>query len=284
MSVRSLLSAIIITWNSQRYIVGCLRSLAAEAKRRPMELFLIDNASTDGTLQVASEILTHSPFEAIHVIRLRRNHGTTRSRNLAFRKAAGEHVLVLDSDTELLPGAIEALITSAREPRVGIVGPRLISPDGSTQAASKRFPTMRTKLLKILGGTLLHGLAEADELYSRSIYDGDRSYEVDYCISATWLVNTVAMKEVGLLDERIFYAPEDVDYCLRMWMHGWRVLYNPIAHVIHHTQRMSYRSISIMASHAWGLLYYFYKHRYFWSRDSLYRRLRKRSSQESTTL
>lgn len=276
-----LLSAVILTWNSRSFITGCLEALAREAARWPIELFVVDNGSTDGTAQLASEFLTRSAFRSTRVIRLHANFGTTRSRNLAFREATGESVLVLDSDTEVLPGAVEALVGASREGhRVGIVAPRLLAPNGTTQAACKRFPTLRTKLLKVMPVSLLRSLADADELYPRSVYEGDTLFDADYCISAAWLVNRSAMQDVGLLDERIFYAPEDVDYCLRMWARGWRVVYNPNARVIHHTQRVSYRSVRMMGIHARGLAYYFRKHGYLWSREGLYRRLHQGNSHE----
>jgi len=123
----------------------------------------------------------------------------------------------------------------------------------------------------------LQRLGEAAELYPRELYSKDfkEILRVDHCISACWLVRREAIEEVGLLDERIFYAPEDVDYCLRMWLNGWEVLYVPTAEVVHHTQRRSHRSMRMAWVHAKGLFYYFRKHRYWLSRKNLYHRIKE---------
>jgi GT2 family glycosyltransferase len=87
-------------------------------------------------------------------------------------------------------------------------------------------------------------------------------------------VRRKALDEVGLFDERIFYSPEDVDLCTRMWLKGWRVIYNPDATVIHYTQRLSKRSFRIALSHTKGLFYYFTKYGYWFKREKLYEKFR----------
>jgi len=274
-----LITAIILTWNSRGHVGRCLDTLERTAAGMPVEVFVVDNGSTDGTADIVAARSPATRFAAFHLIRLATNRGTTWSRNLAIRQSRGRYLLVLDADAEVLPGAVETLVGEVRDQaRVGIVGPRLLGPDGSTQPGCKRFPTLRTKILKVLPGAQPQGLARDDELYAQALYEGDAVRDVDYCISAAWLVNVAAVREVGLLDEQIFYAPEDVDYCLRMWQQGWRVRYHPGARVIHHTQRASYRSVRMMLLHAWGLVHHFRKHRYLWSRESLYRRLPRGTS------
>lgn len=230
----------------------------------------------DGTPEVLSRLAREIP--ELRTIQLKRNLGTTVSRNIAIRASRGEYVLILDSDTEILPGALEALYkTLDGVPRAGIAAPRLLYSDGSVQPSCKRFPTAPLKVCKFVPISLLQRLGEKAELYPREVYSKGfkETVRVDHCISACWLVRREAIEAVGLLDERIFYAPEDVDYCLRMWLAGWEVLYVPSAEVVHYTQRRSHKSLRMAWVHAKGLLYYFRKHKYWLNRRSLYQRISK---------
>ncbi|MCD6193940.1 MAG: glycosyltransferase family 2 protein, partial [Candidatus Aminicenantes bacterium] len=85
---------------------------------------------------------------------------------------------------------------------------------------------------------------------------------VDHAISACWFFRKDLINEVGGLDYRIFYAPEDVDFCLRIWKRGKKILYYPNFEVIHFTQQLSYKCSIITFQHVWGLIYFFFKHRY----------------------
>jgi len=272
------ISAVILTWNSARYIERCLRTLIEDAHRADLasEVFVVDGGSTDGTLEILSRLAQETA--ELQVIELGRNLGTTVSRNIALKRARGNYLLVLDSDTEILPGALKTLWKALEENyQAGIASPRLLYSDGSVQPSCKRFPTALIKICKFLPFSWLQRLGEKAELYSPEVYsEGFKDVVwVDHCISACWLVKREALETVGLLDEKIFYAPEDVDYCLRMWLAGWEVVYVPTARVIHYTQRRSHKSLHMAWIHARGLAYYFYKHRYFLTRRRLYRRIRQ---------
>lgn len=277
-----MISAVILTWNSARYIERCLRSLLGDARGTgvELELFVVDGGSSDGTPRILSRLAKDIP--GLRTVQLGKNLGTTVSRNIAIRKSRGEYVLILDSDTEILPGALGVLCRALEGiPRAGIAAPRLLYPDGSVQPSCKRFPTAPLKVCKFVPVSWLQRLGGKAELYPREVYNRDfkEVLRVEHCISACWLVRREAIEKVGLLDERIFYAPEDVDYCLRMWLAGWEVLYVPSAEVVHHTQRRSHKSLRMAWVHARGLLYYFRKHRYWLSQRSLYRRINRAAAQ-----
>jgi GT2 family glycosyltransferase len=97
---------------------------------------------------------------------------------------------------------------------------------------------------------------------------------VDYVIGACQVIRRVALERVGLLDEWIFYGPEDIDFCLRLRASGWHVVYNPDATILHLERRVARSFFSFLGwQHLWGVLYYFCKHRYLFSRRRLYARL-----------
>jgi len=277
-----MISAIILTWNSAKFIEKCLQSLIADGHHANLkiEIFVVDGGSTDGTLEILDQLAKNIP--ELKVIELGKNLGTTVSRNAAIRESKGEYILILDSDTEILPGTLETLHqVLSNSPRVGIAAPRLLYSNGTIQPSCKHFPTIFLKAFKFVPLRMLQRLGERMELYPREIYD--RNFKdilrVEYCISACWLVRRQAMNAIGLLDEKFFYAPEDVDYCLRMWLGGWEVLCVTTAEVLHYTQRRSYKSAQIAWIHAQGLIYYFWKYRYAFSRRRIYKRIRKVAKQ-----
>lgn len=272
-----MISVIILTWNSEKYIESCISSLFIDVKEsgEEVEIFVIDGGSSDRTPKILDQLKTK--YLNFNPIKLEKNLGTTVSRNIGIRESSGEYVFILDSDVEVQAGTLRILIeTIEDEKRIGIVAPRLLLPDGSVQSSCKRFPTVNIKLCKFLSLEKTKEIAKKDELYDPKVYNKEfaQIIEVDHCISAAWMVNREAINDVGLLDENIFYAPEDVDYCLRMWLKGWKVVYNPSAIVIHHTQRASYKKRKVAWIHAKGLLYYFRKHGYWLNRKKIYAKIR----------
>jgi len=272
-------SVIILTWNSEKYIGNCINSVFIDAgfSGIKIEVIVVDNGSNDGTIEIL-EKLQKKYYKDLEVLKLRKNYGTTISRNMGIRKSAGKYIFILDSDTEVQPGTMAKLIkTIESEKNVGIAAPRLVYADGSIQPSCKKFPTAKIKFFKTLPFNKFHEIAKKEELYDPKVYlsDFDKIINVDYCISAAWMVNRKTIEDVGLFDENIFYAPEDVDYCLRTWLKGWKVVYDPKAKAIHYTQRLSHKNFKMALSQIKGLLYYFIKYRYIFNRERIYRKIRK---------
>lgn len=254
------ISFIILTWNSENYIKKCVDSLIHSVGNRQLvyEIFIVDNGSTDRTPFIISEIekLYHGKIKGIF---LKNNTGTTYSRNLALRKAKGRHIAILDSDIEIAYGTIEKLMyVLDSDKRAGLVAPRIIYPDGRLQKSIDKFPSVFSKLIRFFF------LRKIEALENSKVMDLNVK-EVDYAISAMWIFKKELLDNVGLLDEKIFYAPEDVDYCLRIWKMGYKILYVPEVFIIHHAQEISrrFKINQALINHLKGLIYYFRKHRYF---------------------
>lgn len=276
-----LVSVIILTWNSEEYVDKCIKSVLEDAilSKIKIEIIVIDNGSSDKTLEIL-EILKKE-YQDLKVIKLERNYGTTVSRNIGIRKSKGKYIFILDSDTLILKNVLSTLIeTIEQAKRVGIAAPRLIYPDGNIQKSCKRFPTAKIKIFKYLPFKKLRNIAEKEEVYSKEVYQPNfrEIIEVDLCCSAAWMLNREAINEIGLFDENIFYSPEDVDYCLRMWLNNWKVVYNSKIKVMHYSQRLSYKNPKITFSHIQGLIYYFKKYKYLFNRNKIYKHIKKRQS------
>lgn len=258
-------SFVVLCRNSAAYIERCIRSLDRQSPQEHAdEIIVVDNGSSDRTVATITALAASRPW--LTLVALDRNYGTTRSRNIGVTHAVGRYIAFVDSDAELPPGTADRLIaTAAATPRAGIVAPRLNYPDGRLQLSVDVFPTVTRKVQRRLALRKI----EAAEQPRAGVHD------VDYAIAACWLMPRAVVDRVGPLDEAIFYAPEDVDYCIRVWAAGFRVLYDGDAVAIHHAQEISRTLVPSRAalSHAAGLVYLFRKHRYAVARRALYRRI-----------
>ena len=258
------ISFIILTWNSEKYIKKCLRSID-EITRFNTKIYVIDNGSQDGTVSLLNQMkdqLLHAHFERIL---LASNSGTTVSRNLGLKKACkdSQYICVLDSDTIVNESAMTQLLEIlSTDPTIGIVGPVLQGMDASIQNSGRAIPTLSLKLLKVLPSKKLR----EREIRKEQIPKKQDVTNVGYLMSACWVMPASLIQEIGFLDENIFYAPEDVEYCMRTWRYGYRVCYVKNASIIHVWQRLSRKKV--FSKHNWehvkGLLYLFHRyHCYF---------------------
>ena len=261
-------SAVVLSFNSKRYIETCVRSLVESYDGCGLsgEIFVVDNGSLDGSVEILRRL--QAQFGALlKVIYLPANVGTTRSRNMALREARGRSLLILDSDAYLNAPALRAMLAYQQaHPKAGLVAPKLIFPSGKFQLSVDTFPTVARKAQRFFA---LRKLEEREPPRTTG--------PVDYAISACWLLSRSAVEATGLLDERIFYSPEDVDYCIRLWRAGFQVHYLPEVSVVHDAQEISRpKGLGInryTVRHAKGLMYLFAKHRYAITLGGLYRRL-----------
>ncbi len=251
------LSFVILTWNSEKYIAKCLSSIVISLESSPLnyEVLIADNGSQDNTIKVIKE----QTGTKIRLIEIGRNTGTTYPRNLAVKKAKGEYICIIDSDVEIFPGTIETLLSDIKKKTsVGLVVPKLIYPGGNLQKSTDQFPTAFQKVYRYFFLKKIEDRENKKKNHLTPIF-------VDYAISALWVIKRSIFIKVGMLDEKIFYSPEDVDFCLRLWKAGYKVFYDPTIVAIHHTQEISrgFKFNFAFIQHIKGLGYYFLKHRYF---------------------
>ena len=265
-------SAIILSFNSAPYLEKCVPALvrAFEASDEPNEMWIVENGSTDGSVALLEQYERDHPG-LVNGIYCPHNTGTTVSRNQGLRRATGRYILIIDSDVEVPVGTIEPLIERLdADPGLGILAPRLMYPSGNLQISTDVFPTVTRKLQRFWALKAMERAAETDD-------EGMQERLVDYAISAFWLFRRELLDRVGRFDERIFYSPEDVDYCLRVWQAGYKISYVPSVHAIHDAQEISrgFKQKLFTWSHAKGLLYLFRKHGYALNHNWLYKRLNR---------
>lgn len=266
-------SVVILTFNSKRYIETCLNSLidSFAELNASYEIFVIDNGSTDGSCEITESIRDNRQAN-IHLTAFPKNTGTTYSRNVGLRLAKGKNIIVMDSDAYANPEAIKGLAQYLDDnPQCGLVVPKLTYLDGRFQLSTDSFPTLQRKAERFL---FLKKM-EQDDTEPMS-----GEHKVDYAISAFWMFPKRALDKVGVLDEKIFYSPEDVDYCLRTWEAGFNITYLPEYKLVHDAQELSrgFKINKFTFLHIQGLLYYFLKHRYCFNLKRLYARIGRHTS------
>ncbi|WP_455137356.1 glycosyltransferase family 2 protein [Thermophilibacter sp.] len=253
---------VILTWNSERVIGPCLESvLALECGH--LEVWVVDNGSTDSTPRILSVLASRDP--RLHVMSESENLGTTVSRNRALRLVGPDtdYVCVLDSDTVVNQAAFDEMAAAlAADPSIGVVGPTMSDSSGAVQLSGRALPTLGIKIGKACPlGRAAERAAECERPHA-PVVGGLQN--VGYLLSACWLMPRSSLDRVGLLDEAIFYAPEDVDWCLRCHEVGLRVVHCPGAHIVHEYQRLSHKKLfsTTNLEHLKGLAHYFSKHHY----------------------
>lgn len=257
---RPRLSVIVVSFNCVDHVDRCLASLAPERELVDLEVILVDNQSSDGTLDLVRE--RHPWVEAVDA---GGNLGFSRSNNLAMERATGTHLLLLNPDTEIEPGALRAAVEELdRRPEVGMLGCKLVQPNGELDHACKRgFPTPASSLWHFAGLSKARPRSPRFAAYTAGHVDPDEASDVDAVNGAFMLVRREAYEQVGGLDERYWMYMEDLDWCYRFWEAGWRVTYWPGATVMHVKGGSSTKHRSWKANHAFHHgMWMFYDHHY----------------------
>lgn len=244
------ISLVILTCNQRELTLRCLRSLKSFIQDPSCELILVDNGSTDGTADAVQ-----TEFHFVKLIKLDTNRGVAAGRNVGLRQAVGRHLMILDNDTIADAQTIYALSDFLdRYPDVGMVAPRLVSPQGEIQTSYKRFPGLGVKIRNVIGSR--HNTGIATEAPATAT-------EPFYLIGAAQMFPREVYERAGGLDENIFYGPEDADFCMAVREQGLRVVYYPALTIIHDWQRATTKRIFSTAArrHAAGLFYFYNKHK-----------------------
>ena len=215
-------SVVVVTLNALPWIERCLESV------RGLETILVDDGSTDGTLEVARE-----RFPEARVVE-QENRGLGAGWNAGMRAASGRYLLILNADAWVVGDAVERLVAFAEaRPRAGLVGPRLRNPDGSLQRSVRGFPTPWRLATEYFFLRKLAPRSRALNAFYAGGFAHDEAREVDWVMGACMLVRREAVDEAGALDEDFFLFAEETDWCYRLRTAGWQVWFCPDAEVVH---------------------------------------------------
>jgi N-acetylglucosaminyl-diphospho-decaprenol L-rhamnosyltransferase len=221
------LSVVIVTWNGWEFLSECLDSLDRAVRRAgtlDLQVIVVDNGSEDGTRAGLA-----ARFAWAECVALAENAGFAAGANAGLRRASGRHAVLLNNDTQVGPGALEACVAYLdAHPEVGVVGPQLLGPDGRRQNSVHDEPSL-------IGEIVPHWLLQT--LWPRRHPSKRQAYRapvaVDAVLGACLVVRAEVLARVGLLPEEYFFFLEETDWCRAIRAAGWRVVHLPDVNVTH---------------------------------------------------
>jgi GT2 family glycosyltransferase len=219
------LSIIIVSYNVCDFLQKCIKSIVDAKINHAYEIIIVDNYSTD---ESSSKI--RGEFPAIIWFQNEKNLGFAAANNQGINLSKGQFILLLNPDTKVKTGSIEALLqVMLDDPSVGACGSKLVNQDGSLQLSCYPFPTLANEIVR------LHHL---EKLFPQTQYpidhwDNNLTYPVDNIQGASLLLRKAALDEVGLLDESFFVYTEEVDLNYRLKKAGWKNVYVPTSEIVH---------------------------------------------------
>ena len=241
-------AAVVVTYDALPWIEQCLDSL------RGVETVVVDNGSSDGTVDVVRE-----RFGDVRVIESE-NRGLAAGWNVGIRETDSRYVLLLNADAWLVGDALRRLGTFAdTRPRAAVVGPRLLNADGTLQRSVRGFPTLWRLATEYLFLRKLAPRSSALNSFYAGAFAHDAVREAEFVMGACMLARREAIAEVGLLDEDFFLFSEETDWCYRFHRAHWEVVFFPGAECVHvggaaHGGRFYRENLR-------GHLLFFWKHR-----------------------
>jgi len=235
------LGIVIVNYNTCDDLHNCLQSLRASTRRSTRRVLVVDNDSHDDSVTMAREAFA----DLAEVIETGVNGGYAYANNIGLRAlglaqgqpldALPRYALLLNPDTILPPEALDKVVAFMdANPDVGVLGPKLVRPDGSLDLACRRsFPTPAVSFYRLAGLSRLFPQSRTFGRYNLTFLDPDQQADVDSVVGAFMLLRTAALEQSGLLDEAFFMYGEDIDLCFRIKAQGWSVVYYPQVTVLH---------------------------------------------------
>ncbi len=222
-------SIIIVNWNTREILRDCLRSVYEHAGPVDFHVIVVDNASTDGSAD-----MVRSEFGKVELIANSDNRGFAAANNQGMAVATGRYVLLLNSDTLVLDGAIAKMVTCAdAHPDVAVLGCRVLNRDRSLQPTCFMYPSVLNVFLDV---TSLSKVAPRSRFFGRARmtwWKRDNVREVEVVTGCFMLVRREAVDRVGVMDDSFFMYGEETDWCYRFRKAGWKVLFAPCGEIIH---------------------------------------------------
>jgi len=222
-------SIIIVNWNTREVLRDCLRTVYEQTRKAPFEVIVVDNASADGSVDMVRSMFPQTLLLANSV-----NRGFAAANNQGIERAKGRYVLLLNSDTLVLDGAIDQMVSFAEaHPEAAVTACRVLNADRTWQPTCFLFPSA---LNLLIGALYLNKLFPRNRFCGRermTWWDGQETRAVEVVAGCFLLVRRAALEKVGVLDESYFMYGEEADWCYRFQKAGWQIVFTPTARIVH---------------------------------------------------
>ena len=224
------LSVVFLSYNTRDLTRQALNSVLAAAEGLEAEIFVVDNASADGSADMIA-----AEFPQVKLVCNEANVGFSAGNNVALRQVTGEYALLINTDTIVRRDALHAMVEFLdAHPEAGACGCKILDPDGTLQLDSRRgFPTPLAAFCKMSGLSRLFPKHPLMARYHLTHLDPEQTAEIEVLSGSCMMVRKAAMDQVGLLDEDYFMYGEDIDWCYRFHQAGWKIYYLPTTAIIH---------------------------------------------------
>lgn len=222
-------SIVIVNWNTSQITCDCLKSVYRQIGNINFEVIVVDNASTDDSVEVIK-----NEFPQVNIIQNPVNLGFAAANNQGITRAKGRYVLLLNSDTVVLDNAISKTVSFADDnPEAAVVACKVLNPDKTLQTTCFMFPSI---LNMLLSSTYLYKIFPKSRFFGRermTWWDRSNSRQVDVATGCFMLVRQDAIQQVGTMDEQFFMYGEETDWCYRFKQAGWKVMFTPVGEIMH---------------------------------------------------
>ncbi len=234
-----LISVVIVNYNVRDFLHNCLQSLRRSLHGMASEIIVVDNHSTDSSVEFLTPL-----FPEVQFLALKENIGFGKANNVGFAMAKGRYVLCLNPDTLLSEDTMQVMVEYMEQhPDVGLSGCKLLNGDGTFQLACRRgFPTPWVAFTRSFGLQSLFPKSQLFGRYNQTFRDVNATYEVDAVSGAFMFIRREALEQVRGFDPDFFMYGEDLDICYRVTLHGWKVAYVHTTSVIHFKGESTKRS------------------------------------------
>lgn len=224
------ISVIIVSWNAKTFLLQCIQSVLLQHSAHPMEIIVVDNASSDGSPEAVK-----NSFPTIKLICNEDNYGFAKANNIGIRASEGEYLFLINSDVVIHKNCFTKMIEYVEEhPKIGMLGPRIVDSNGRTQRSCMGYPSLWNLLSRALA---LDSLFPKSKIFGGQLmtfWGHDQIRSVNVINGCFWMLRRSALAQVGLLDERFFIYGEDIDWCKRFNQGGWDVVFFPHAEAMHY--------------------------------------------------
>jgi len=259
------ISFIILNYKNKGLVKNCIRSIIkADLAGLKYEIIVVDNNSNDGVKEMMRD-----NFSGVTFIQSRYNLGMGAGNNLGIKNAKGKYVALLNPDTMITADAFKKLYNFMESnPKIGLAGPKLINPDGSSQYTRCRFPGFLIPVYRRTPLKKIPQIKKKIDDYLTKNEDYNKTGKADWVYGACFFIKSEALRKIGLFDERFFLGFEDTDLCRRIWQGGYEVWYYPESKIFHYPHRFSGESNWLVSmfkknvrEHIRSWLLYFFKWR-----------------------